>query len=311
MSKRNIIRRRSVTQEDIVNVQHLLFGESLAQAVPPLRGQLLKWIGNKQRFAHEIASYFPSDFGTYVEPFLGSGAVLATLAPKRAVASDSFAPLMGIWATLGRDPEVLKDWYSARWLQLTRGDKVTEYEKIKESYNSRPNPADLLFISRSCWGGVVRFRKADGYISTPCGPHKPMPPAKFNERVDEWRERTAGAVFHEMDYRDAMTTARQGDLVYCDPPYTHSQAILYGAQGFKLDDLMEQIQRCKERGVYVALSIDGSKKTGMTACPIIVPPNLFEREVWVNCGRSMLKRFQMLGESLEQEVVHDRLLLTY
>ncbi len=48
--------------------------------VPPFKTQLLKWIGNKQRFAHEIVSYFPRQFGTYYEPFLGSGAVLATLA---------------------------------------------------------------------------------------------------------------------------------------------------------------------------------------------------------------------------------------
>ena len=51
------------------------------QYVPPFRTQLLKWIGNKQRFAHEIASYFPTDVKTYYEPFLGSGAVLATMQP--------------------------------------------------------------------------------------------------------------------------------------------------------------------------------------------------------------------------------------
>jgi hypothetical protein len=38
---------------------------------------------------------------------------------------------------------------------------------------------------------------------------------------------------------------------------------------------------------------------------------LFEREVFLDCGRSMLRRFQEEGESLEDEVVHDRLLLTY
>ena len=36
-----------------------------------------------------------------------------------------------------------------------------------------------------------------------------------------------------------------------------------------------------------------------------------EREIPVNVGRSMLKRFQMEGETLEAEVVKDRLLLTY
>ena len=36
----------------------------------PFKTQLLKWVGNKQRFAHEIIGYFPNQFGTYFEPFL-------------------------------------------------------------------------------------------------------------------------------------------------------------------------------------------------------------------------------------------------
>jgi len=50
--------------------------------------QLLKWVGSKQRFAGEIAAYFPNHFGRYFEPFPGSGAVLAMLAPASALGSD-------------------------------------------------------------------------------------------------------------------------------------------------------------------------------------------------------------------------------
>jgi DNA adenine methylase len=63
--------------------------------------------------------------------------------------------------------------------------------------------------------------------------------------------------------------------------------------------------------VYVVLSIDGTKKTGDKVCDVPIPARLFEREVFVNCGRSMLRRFQMGGQTLEGEVVADRLLLTY
>ncbi len=108
-----------------------------------------------------------------------------------------------------------------------------------------------------------------------------------------------------------MAKPRCGDLVYCDPPYTHTQSILYGAQGFSLKRLFDTIAQCKSRGVYVALSIDGTKKSGNLVCNLPIPEGLFEREVLVNCGRSMLKRFQMEGQSLETEVVADRLLLTY
>ncbi len=51
---------------------------------PP--SQLLKWVGNKQRFAQYIASIFPDDYGTYIEPFLGSGAVLGAIKPRSGIA---------------------------------------------------------------------------------------------------------------------------------------------------------------------------------------------------------------------------------
>jgi DNA adenine methylase len=272
---------------------------------------LLKWIGNKQRFAHEIVSYFPTHFNTYYEPFLGSGAVLGTLAPQKAVAADCFQPLIEIWQTLHHDPQRLIEWYSERWQQMNSGDKVEEYERIKASYNAAPNPADLLFLSRSCYGGVVRFRQADGYMSTPCGIHDPIPPAAFAQRARDWAERTAGTMFLHQEYEATMLSARAGDVIYCDPPYTFTQSILYGAHTFNLAHLFEVIAECKSRGVYVALSIDGTKKSGDLVCDIQIPNGLFMREILVNCGRSMLKRFQMNGQTLEKEVVADRLLLTY
>lgn len=301
---------RRLTARD-VEMQLLLFGQDECRRVLPFKPQLLKWIGNKQRSAHEIVSYFPEKHGTYFEPFLGGGGVLGTLAPARAIGSDVFRPLIEIWQTLHDNPETLKAWYSERWQALTSGDKVAEYERIKASYNSHPNGADLLFLCRSCYGGVVRFRQADGFMSTPCGIHKPIPPEAFSRRVDLWVKRTRGTEFRVLDYREALAMTKRGDMVYCDPPYAHSQSILYGAQAFVLRDLFDAIAQCKARGVRVALSIDGTKRSGNTVCNIPIPNGLFEREVLVNCGRSMLKRFQMGGRSLEEEVVADRLLLTY
>jgi DNA adenine methylase len=277
----------------------------------PFKSQLLKWIGNKQRFAHEILAYFPSRFGTYYEPFLGSGGVLGTLAPDRAVASDVFPALMEIWRMLDVDPETLKRWYTERWHRMMAGDKLAVYEEIRDTYNVQPNGADLLFLCRSCYGGVVRFRQADGYMSTPCGVHPPIPPANFAHRVDLWARRTHGTRFACMDYTEAMNKAQAGDVVYCDPPYSHSQSILYGAQTFDLEHLFRAIEGCKARGVFVAVSIDGTKRSGNQVCELPIPEGLFAREVFVNGGRSMLKRFQMDGQTLEGEVVADRLLLTH
>lgn len=293
-----------------MNMQRTLFRDNRLTH-EPLKGQLLKWIGNKQRFAREIVNVFPNDFNTYIEPFLGSGAVLATLSPHKGIGSDIFTQLIGIWQTLKSNPELLKQWYTERWHTMNNGNRVEGYERIKASYNRVPNSADLLFLSRSCYGGVVRFRKSDGYMSTPCGIHSPINPDKFARRVDEWMHRVSGTHFYSMDYQDAMDNAKAGDLIYCDPPYIDSQKILYGAQSFKFERLLQSISKCKSKGVYVALSIDGTKYSGKKKVPLNIPQGLFKRELFISNGSSMLKRFQLNGRTAENEHVSDRLLLTY
>ena len=285
--------------------------ENSTLEVRPYTRQLLKWIGNKQRFAHEIISFFPKRFGVYHEPFLGSGGVLAVLAPRRAEAADSFKPLIGIWRTLKDDPEQLKAWYRERWEELASGEKVEQYDKIRARYNKDANAPDLLFLSRSAYGGVMRFRMRDGHMSTPCGVHKPIHFGTFSRRVDEWHQRVQGTDFFHREYEESIDRAREGDVIYCDPPYSYSQAILYGAQTFRLDNMFRCIEKVKARGVYVALSLDGTKKSGNENCLHEIPKGLFARVVNIHCGRSMLRRFQMGGETLESEHVTDRLLLTH
>jgi DNA adenine methylase len=282
----------------------VLTGEPLK---PP--SQLLKWVGNKQRFAPEITRYVPPDYGLYVEPFVGTGAVLGALAPRRGLAGDTLEPLIGIWLMLQNDLERLVQSYSdnrARFMEDPQGTYIT----VRDSFNSNPNPLDLLFISRSCYGGVVRFTK-DGTISTPIGPYTPIAGEKFRKRALEWQERVKQTRFACADFEDTMSEAGNGDIVYCDPPYVHCQSILYGAQEFSIDKLWGAIEGCARRGAKVMLSIDGQKKSGKQKLKVDIPEDLFAHEIMIDCGRSMLRRFQLEGETLEDEVVHDRLLLTW
>ena len=282
-----------------------------ARDVRPFRRQLLKWVGNKQRFAHDIISFFPCRFRVYYEPFVGSGAVLGSLRPSKAIAGDVFEPLIALWNTLKDEPDVLKGWYKERWNLSRSLGKSQAYSFIRDNYNRKANPADLLYLSRACYGGVVRFRKADGYMSTPCGVHEPITPMSFAVRVDDWSKRVRGTSFIHSDYEEVLDRAGEDDIVYCDPPYSFSQAILYGAQEFNLTRLVQSIEKAKARGAFIALSIDGSKKSGLSICKTEFPAGIFQREVAVNIGRSMLRRFQMGGQTLEEEVVTDRLLLTH
>jgi DNA adenine methylase len=113
--------------------------------------------------------------------------------------------------------------------------------------------------------------------------------ASLSKRVDEWVRRSRNTEFLQTDYANAMDLAKKGDLIYCDPPYTDTQSIFYGAQAFDLRNLFDVIARCKARCVFVALSMNGTKRSGNKNCVIDIPDGLFEHEATVNCGRSMLK----------------------
>ncbi len=288
----------------------LTLDNKFALYTPP-RTQLLKWVGNKQKFAGEISRFFPIKYNTFYEPFFGSGAIMATVAPKKGVGSDISLPLIEIWKMLKTDPDGLINWYAERRNRVEEEGKKEVYESVKASFNNKPNGADFLFLTRSCYGGIVRFRKRDGHMSTPCGVHNPISVTSFSKRVLEWKSRLKNVEFRCVDYKEIFDEAKKGDFIYCDPPYSHSQSILYGAQDFKLEELFEKISEAKHKGVNVALSIDGKKKSGNYLCDLPIPENVFEEEIYVQLGRSMLRRFQMEGQTLEEEHVSDRLLLNY
>ncbi|MDD5765241.1 MAG: DNA adenine methylase, partial [Candidatus Marinimicrobia bacterium] len=174
---------------------------------------------------------------------MGSGAILATIAPRNGIGSDSFKPLMEIWMKLKENPKELVDWYAARRNQINKKSKEEVYESVRTAYNKNPNGADFLFLSRACYGGIVRFRRADRYMSTPCGAHTPISVNVFVRRVDEWKNRLKHVDFALRDYKNSFVEAKAGDLIYCDPPYSDSQSILYGAQAFHLEDLLQEIDK--------------------------------------------------------------------
>ena len=48
----------------------------------------VKWVGGKRQLLAELASYYPKKFNRYFEPFIGGGANLLNLLPKKATISD-------------------------------------------------------------------------------------------------------------------------------------------------------------------------------------------------------------------------------
>lgn len=281
---------------------------------------LLKWIGNKQRVAETIVSYMPQKFNNYYEPFLGSGAVMAELLKADsemlfphfnfAYGSDILPFLIDIFLMVKEQPDILIDYYRQEISQYYF-NPTEKYEEIKDRFNNQHNGLDFCLLSRTCYSGVIRFRKADGYMSTPKGPHSPIKPEAFEKRVRNWNDLIQKAEFSVKNYTDAMDVPKAGDVVYCDPPYTHSQSIIYGAQDFCIEELFEKIAECKKRGVLVMLSLNGMRESKKKNVSFIPPEGLFERKIMIHCGTSMIDRLQNAGSEMKEKKVDDQLLLTW
>ena len=51
--------------------------------------------------------FAPQTYKKYIEPFLGTGAILGALSPKKAIAGDTLKSLIEIWKLVKDDSEVL------------------------------------------------------------------------------------------------------------------------------------------------------------------------------------------------------------
>lgn len=61
----------------------------------PANQPFLRWAGGKRRLAARLMDYLPPEpYGTYWEPFLGSGAMFFALGPKKARLADVNAELI-------------------------------------------------------------------------------------------------------------------------------------------------------------------------------------------------------------------------
>lgn len=282
--------------------------------------QLLKWIGNKNKYAHQIINLMPRDINNYIEPFLGSGAILANLVDKdmnseerifnNAIGADILEPLIGIFNEVKYNPENVANYYENIINEFNQ-DRENTYLNVRERFNTNRGCLDFLILTRTCYSGVIRFRKSDGYMSTPIGPHNPISPEKFRQRVQIWHDILENVTILRSDFRETIRMAGEGDLIYCDPPYTHSQSILYGAQNFTIESLWDSLREAKNRGARIMLSINGKKKSKKQDIGIEIPYDIFERYIYIDCGVSMINRLQRQGQSMLDENVHDMLLFSW
>jgi DNA adenine methylase len=251
-----------------------------------LPAPVIKWAGSKRRQSHTIASLAPTHH-RYVEAFVGGGAVLYRMAPSRGLASDICGPLIGFWRLLQTDLEALISAYRREW-QILQEEGPDHYYRIRDRFNEDQDPCDLLFLSRTCVNGLIRFNQ-DGEFNNSFHLSRPgIRPERLARTAAEWAARIKETEFVHQDYRETLAACGEGDFVYLDPPYFHTKGRYYGS--IEATPFFQAVEAAIERGAAIAMSYDGVAGDQEYEAP--VPDRLFKVQLSLEAGNSPFRKVQ-------------------
>ena len=74
-----------------------------------LLSPMLKWVGGKRQLLPDIVPMINKKAPLYVEPFIGGGAVLFNMQPKKAIINDYNQELINVYITVRDNLEELLD----------------------------------------------------------------------------------------------------------------------------------------------------------------------------------------------------------
>jgi DNA adenine methylase len=190
--------------------------------IPPIKSQ-----GIKTKLVPWIKTVIPKDFnGTWIEPFMGTGAVAFNIAPQHAVLCDSNPHLVNFYSSIANGditPDVVKD-YLVREGKMLLSQGEEHYYFIRERFNLHHSPLDFLFLNRAGFNGMIRFNKKGGFNIPFCRKPQRFSQAYVTKIVNQvdFVSRLLKAKqfkFKCQDFSETISDASPQDLIYCDPPY--------------------------------------------------------------------------------------------
>jgi len=242
---------------------------------------VIKWPGSKRKIAPLLALLLP-DADCYYEPFVGGGAMLPFRPNRTAVAGDIIVELIHLWKAIRETPKLTADEYEIRWNRLqTEGH--TAYYDIRDSFNATRSPHDLLFLSRTCVNGLIRFNQKGEFNNSLHHTRPGISPARLRKVIHKWSHAIQDVGFVAADYRQTLTSVGANDLVFLDPPYGGTRG-RYLPADFNLNEFYDELQRLNAIGAKWVLTFDG--RAGSRSYTTSVPSALYKARLALPTGNS-------------------------
>jgi DNA adenine methylase len=294
----------------------------MSKAVKPF----LKWAGGKTQLIPTIENVLPkgliSEPFTYVEPFVGSGAVLFWILnnfPKleKAVINDINLELTDTYKTIAANPaeliEVLELLQNEFHFLEADAEKKKEYYYEKRSlFNSRKSSVIeqsglFIFLNRTCFNGLYRVNRKNEY-NVPMGSYK-KPTICDKENILAVSEALQKVEILCGDFEETLNHANPNALFYFDPPYkplsdtssfnSYAKDEFNDAEQIRLRDFCNTLDNIGHHWILSNSDVKGKN-----------PNDNFFDDIYDNFNIQRVKAKRMINANVEKRGELNELLIT-
>lgn len=293
------------------------------------------------QFPKEINTYYECFVGgASVLHELLNQISLGNITCKHIVCSDINNDLICVWNMLKdkNDRQKLLDYYSKLHNELKRladidntpdlREQITKcqslYYEMRQKYNDYIDANDFCkersmifyWITRTCFNGLIRYNpkghfNASFHVAGRFG----ILPERLKSVFESWANvidpfiENGGTIdFICKPYEQVICEARNGDLVYMDPPYENTKG-MYFCEGFDPNIFWDMLIKLNDRNVKWLLSYDGLTGEDDKTANI---PHLYKRHEYVNSGYSSFKKLKSKSKGKDNKaLVQDSLYMNY
>lgn len=232
-----------------------------------LKGKpFVKWAGGKRQVIDKLCEYAKDEFDTYYEPFIGGGALLFELSPKKAVINDSNKELMNVYQVLCDENKFKKMCNILNHYETEHNEEfyyeIRNKDRNKNSFSRLSDykkAARTIYLNKACFNGLYRVNSKNEF-NVPFGKKEKVNTYDGGNLITVSNYLTMNDIkIMNVDFEAAVKDAKKGDFVYFDPPYdsdTHTFNS-YTEEGFNKEQqrrLARVFKELDQKGVYVMLS---------------------------------------------------------
>jgi DNA adenine methylase len=176
---------------------------------------IIKWSGGKSDEIKHILKYIPTDIDTYIEPFIGGGALYFYLNHPKNVINDVHNELIAFYKSIKEgNSQQIKEFMNQH------PNNEEEYYKVRDNMelNTQLDIAKrFYYLRKTCFRGMLRYNKKGGF-NIPFGKYKTI---SYNELDNkDYENILKNTHIYNDDFTNIFDNYNDDkNFMFLDPPY--------------------------------------------------------------------------------------------